>query len=132
MEKDKLEVIKEETKNKIILGKKLLSSFAIVNIVVSLISWFFNIYTFPFALISILLSLAIFLLSFAKVIWLINALYQAYWYLALLFSMIDGEWNFTLGVLSILIIGFNIISTIMIFFSEEVDEYLYERKTTKR
>lgn len=132
MKKDFLESIKEETKTKITLGRKLLISFALINIVISLLSWFFSIYSLPFALISILLSLAIFFLSFAKLIWLVNALYQSYWYLALLFAMIDAEWNFTIGMLAIFIIGFNIISTISIFFSESIDEYLYELKTTKR
>lgn len=128
---EQLNKIREETNLNIIKGKKQVICFALINIVVALLSWLFSIYSFPLVCVSIILSIIIFFFSITKFLWFVNSLYRAYWYLAILFSMMNNGWEGLLGIISILILVFDIYSSICMLFSKSVEEYLYERKSKK-
>ena len=91
---DKLRVIKEEEDYRIKLGRKYVLAFSIINVVATLLSWLFTIYNWPLVIISLLLSIALYFFSITKFLWLVNSLYRAYFYLAVIFAMINQDFEF--------------------------------------
>lgn len=131
MLEDKINKIREEENKRILVGKKYILWFVIINVIVSLLTWLLSIYTWPFAVISLLMSLLVYYFSFTKFLWLVNSLYRSYWYLAIIFAMMNDELELILLLISIMIIVFDIYSSVMIIFSKSIDDYLYARKTRK-
>lgn len=131
MLEDKINKIREEENKRILVGKKYVLWFVIINVIVSLLTWLLSIYTWPFAVISLLMSLLVYYFSFTKFLWLVNSLYRSYWYLAIIFAMMNDELELILLLISIMIIVFDIYSSVMIIFSKSIDDYLYARKTRK-
>ncbi len=125
---DQLSKIRKEIDLNVKKGKKKVICFAIINIIVALLSWLFNLYSFFLVCVCLILSIIVFFFPFAKFIWLVNSLYRSYYYLAILFSMINNGWESLLGIISILILFFDIYSSICMLFSKSIDEYLYARK----
>ena len=128
---DKLRVIKEEEDYRIKLGKKYVLAFSIINVVETLLSWLFAIYTWPLVIISLLLSIALYFFSITKFLWLVNSLYRAYFYLAVIFAMINQDFEFALFIIALFILIFDIYSSVKLLFSKSVEDYLYMRKTRK-
>ncbi len=128
---DKLRVIKEEEDYRIKLGRKYVLAFSIINVVATLLSWLFTIYTWPLVIISLLLSIALYFFSITKFLWLVNSLYRAYFYLAVIFAMINQDFEFALFIIALFILIFDIYSSIKLLFSKSVEDYLYMRKTRK-
>ena len=128
---DKLRVIKEEEDYRIKLGKKYVLAFSIINVVATLLSWLFTIYTWPLVIISLLLSIALYFFSITKFLWLVNSLYRAYFYLAVIFAMINQDFEFALFIIALFILIFDIYSSVKLLFSKSVEDYLYMRKTRK-
>ena len=128
---DKLRVIKEEEDSRIKLGRKYVLAFSIINVVETLLSWLFAIYTWPLVIISLLLSIALYFFSITKFLWLVNSLYRAYFYLAVIFAMINQDFEFALFIIALFILIFDIYSSIKLLFSKSVEDYLYMRKTRK-
>ena len=128
---DKLRVIKEEEDYRIKLGRKYVLAFSIINVVATLLSWLFTIYTWPRVIISLLLSIALYFFSITKFLWLVNSLYRAYFYLAVIFAMINQDFEFALFIIALFILIFDIYSSIKLLFSKSVEDYLYMRKTRK-
>ena len=128
---DKLRVIKEEEDYRIKLGKKYVLAFSIINVVATLLSWLFTIYTWPLVIISLLLSIALYFFSITKFLWLVNSLYRAYFYLAVIFAMINQDFEFALFIIALFILIFDIYSSVQLLFSKSVEDYLYMRKTRK-
>ena len=128
---DKLRVIKEEEDYRIKLGKKYVLAFSIINVVETLLSWLFTIYTWPLVIISLLLSIALYFFSITKFLWLVNSLYRAYFYLAVIFAMINQDFEFALFIIALFILIFDIYSSVQLLFSKSVEDYLYMRKTRK-
>ena len=128
---DKLRVIKEEEDYRIKLGKKYVLAFSIINVVETLLSWLFAIYTWPLVFISFLLSIALYFFSITKFLWLVNSLYRAYFYLAVIFAMINQDFEFALFIIALFILIFDIYSSVKLLFSKSVEDYLYMRKTRK-
>ena len=127
---DKLRVIKEED-SRIKLGRKYVLAFSIINVVATLLSWLFTIYTWPLVIISLLLSIALYFFSITKFLWLVNSLYRAYFYLAVIFAMINQDFEFALFIIALFILIFDIYSSVKLLFSKSVEDYLYMRKTRK-
>ena len=127
---DKLRVIKEED-SRIKLGRKYVLAFSIINVVATLLSWLFAIYTWPLVIISLLLSIALYFFSITKFLWLVNSLYRAYFYLAVIFAMINQDFEFALFIIALFILIFDIYSSVKLLFSKSVEDYLYMRKTRK-
>jgi hypothetical protein len=128
---DKLRVIKEEEDFRIKLGRKYVLAFSIINVVATLLSWLFTIYTWPLVIISLLLSIALYFFSITKFLWLVNSLYRAYFYLAVIFAMINQDFEFALFIIALFILIFDIYSSVKLLFSKSVEDYLYMRKTRK-
>lgn len=128
---DKLRVIKEEEDSRIKLGRKYVLAFSIINVVATLLSWLFTIYTWPLVIISLLLSIALYFFSITKFLWLVNSLYRSYFYLAVIFAMINQDFEFALFIIALFILIFDIYSSIKLLFSKSVEDYLYMRKTRK-
>lgn len=128
---DKLRVIKEEEDSRIKLGRKYVLAFSIINVVATLLSWLFTIYTWPLVIISLLLSIALYFFSITKFLWLVNSLYRAYFYLAVIFAMINQDFEFALFMIALFILIFDIYSSVKLLFSKSVEDYLYMRKTRK-
>ena len=128
---DKLRVIKEEEDYRIKLGRKYVLAFSIINVVATLLSWLFTIYTWPLVIISLLLSIALYFFSITKFLWLVNSLYRAYFYLAVIFAMINQDFEFALFIIALFILIFDIYSSVQLLFSKSVEDYLYMRKTRK-
>lgn len=128
---DKLRVIKEEEDYRIKLGRKYVLAFSIINVVATLLSWLFTIYNWPLVIISLLLSIALYFFSITKFLWLVNSLYRAYFYLAVIFAMINQDFEFALFIIALFILIFDIYSSIKLLFSKSVEDYLYMRKTRK-
>lgn len=128
---DKLRVIKEEEDSRIKLGRKYVLAFSIINVVATLLSWLFTIYTWPLVIISLLLSIALYFFSITKFLWLVNSLYRAYFYLAVIFAMINQDFEFALFIIALFILIFDIYSSVQLLFSKSVEDYLYMRKTRK-
>lgn len=128
---DKLRVIKEEEDSRIKLGRKYVLAFSIINVVATLLSWLFTIYTWPLVIISLLLSIALYFFSITKFLWLVNSLYRAYFYLAVIFAMINQDFEFALFIIALFILIFDIYSSVKLLFSKSVEDYLYMRKTRK-
>lgn len=128
---DKLRVIKEEEDSRIKLGRKYVLAFSIINVVETLLSWLFAIYTWPLVIISLLLSIALYFFSITKFLWLVNSLYRAYFYLAVIFAMINQDFEFALFIIALFILIFDIYSSVKLLFSKSVEDYLYMRKTRK-
>ena len=128
---DKLRVIKEEEDSRIKLGRKYVLAFSIINVVATLLSWLFTIYTLPLVIISLLLSIALYFFSITKFLWLVNSLYRAYFYLAVIFAMINQDFEFALFMIALFILIFDIYSSVKLLFSKSVEDYLYMRKTRK-
>lgn len=128
---EKLKEMREEENKSIGRGRKLVGSFVIINIVVTLLTWILSIYSWYIALISIAISLLIYFLSVTKFIWMINSLYRSYWYLAIVFSMMNQELELLLLLICVFIIAFDIYSSITLIFSKDCDNYLYEIKSRK-
>lgn len=128
---DKLRVIKEEEDSRIKLGRKYVLAFSIINVVATLLSWLFTIYTWPLVIISLLLSIALYFFSITKFLWLVNSLYRAYFYLAVIFAMINQDFEFSLFIIALFILIFDIYSSVKLLFSKSVEDYLYMRKTRK-
>lgn len=128
---DKLRVIKEEEDYRIKLGRKYVLAFSIINVVATLLSWLFTIYTWPLVIISLLLSIALYFFSITKFLWLVNSLYRAYFYLAVIFAMINQDFEFALFIIALFILIFDIYSSVKLLFSKSVEDYLYMRKTRK-
>lgn len=128
---DKLRVIKEEEDSRIKLGRKYVLAFSIINVVATLLSWLFTIYTWPLVIISLLLSITLYFFSITKFLWLVNSLYRAYFYLAVIFAMINQDFEFALFIIALFILIFDIYSSVQLLFSKSVEDYLYMRKTRK-
>ena len=128
---DKLRVIKEEEDYRIKLGRKYVLAFSIINVVATLLSWLFTIYTWPLVIISLLLSITLYFFSITKFLWLVNSLYRAYFYLAVIFAMINQDFEFALFIIALFILIFDIYSSVQLLFSKSVEDYLYMRKTRK-
>ena len=128
---DKLRVIKVEEDSRIKLGRKYVLAFSIINVVATLLSWLFTIYTWPLVFISLLLSIALYFFSITKFLWLVNSLYRAYFYLAVIFAMINQDFEFALFIIALFILIFDIYSSVQLLFSKSVEDYLYMRKTRK-
>lgn len=128
---DKLRVIKEEEDSRIKLGRKYVLAFSIINVVATLLSWLFTIYNWPLVIISLLLSIALYFFSITKFLWLVNSLYRAYFYLAVIFAMINQDFEFALFIIALFILIFDIYSSVQLLFSKSVEDYLYMRKTRK-
>lgn len=128
---DKLRVIKEEEDSRIKLGRKYVLAFSIINVVATLLSWLFTIYTWPLVIISLLLSIALYFFSITKFLWLVNSLYRSYFYLAVIFAMINQDFEFALFIIALFILIFDIYSSVKLLFSKSVEDYLYMRKTRK-
>lgn len=128
---DKLRVIKEEEDYRIKLGRKYVLAFSIINVVETLLSWLFTIYNWPLVIISLLLSIALYFFSITKFLWLVNSLYRAYFYLAVIFAMINQDFEFALFIIALFILIFDIYSSVQLLFSKSVEDYLYMRKTRK-
>ena len=128
---DKLRVIKEEEDSRIKLGRKYVLAFSIINVVATLLSWLFTIYTWPLGIISLLLSITLYFFSITKFLWLVNSLYRAYFYLAVIFAMINQDFEFALFIIALFILIFDIYSSVKLLFSKSVEDYLYMRKTRK-
>lgn len=128
---DKLRLIKEEEDSRIKLGRKYVLAFSIINVVATLLSWLFTIYTWPLVIISLLLSIALYFFSITKFLWLVNSLYRAYFYLAVIFAMINQDFEFALFIIALFILIFDIYSSVKLLFSKSVEDYLYMRKTRK-
>ena len=128
---DKLRVIKEEEDSRIKQGRKYVLAFSIINVVATLLSWLFTIYTWPLVIISLLLSIALYFFSITKFLWLVNSLYRAYFYLAVIFAMINQDFEFALFIIALFILIFDIYSSVKLLFSKSVEDYLYMRKTRK-
>ena len=128
---DKLRVIKEEEDSRIKLGRKYVLAFSIINVVATLLSWLFTIYTWPLVIISLLLSITLYFFSITKFLWLVNSLYRAYFYLAVIFAMINQDFGFALFIIALFILIFDIYSSVKLLFSKSVEDYLYMRKTRK-
>ena len=128
---DKLRLIKEEEDSRIKLGRKYVLAFSIINVVATLLSWLFTIYTWPLVIISLLLSIALYFFSITKFLWLVNSLYRAYFYLAVIFAMINQDFEFALFIIALFILIFDIYSSVQLLFSKSVEDYLYMRKTRK-
>ena len=128
---DKLRVIKEEEDSRIKLGRKYVLAFSIINVVATLLSWLFTIYTWPLVIISLLLSIALYFFSITKFLWLVNSLYRAYFYLAVIFAMINQDFEFALFIIALFILIFDIYSSVKLLFSKSIEDYLYMRKTRK-
>ena len=128
---DKLRVIKEEEDSRIKLGRKYVLAFSIINVVATLLSWLFTIYTWPLVIISLLLSITLYFFSITKFLWLVNSLYRAYFYLAVIFAMINQDFEFALFIIALFILIFDIYSSVKLLFSKSVEDYLYMRKTRK-
>ena len=128
---DKLRVIKEEEDYRIKLGRKYVLAFSIINVVATLLSWLFTIYNWPLVIISLLLSIALYFFSITKFLWLVNSLYRAYFYLAVIFAMINQDFEFALFIIALFILIFDIYSSVQLLFSKSVEDYLYMRKTRK-
>lgn len=126
---EQLDKIKKETELRIIKGRRFVISFSLINLILTIISFVFKIYSIYVAIASVALSILLFFISFTKFIWIINSLYRSYFYLALLFSMIDQGFDGVLGSICVFVIIFDIYSSISLLFSKSVEEYLYMRKT---
>ena len=98
---DKLRVIKEEEDSRIKQGRKYVLAFSIISVVATLHSWLFTIYTWPLVIISLLLSIALYFFSITKFLWLVNSLYRAYFYLAVIFAMINQDFEFALFIIAL-------------------------------
>lgn len=128
---EKLRLIKEEEDSRIKLGRKYVLAFSIINAAATLLSWIFTIYTWPLVIISLLLSIALYFFSITKFLWLVNSLYRAYFYLAVIFAMINQDFEFALFIIALFILIFDIYSSVQLLFSKSVEDYLYMRKTRK-
>ena len=124
---DKLKQIREEEDLRIKLGKKYTLAFAIINAVITLLSWVLSIYNLPIVIVSLLLSLSLFYISFTKFIWLVNSLYRSYWYLAIIFAMMNDEFSLALLVISLFIVVFDIYSSIVLIFSKSVESTSFDK-----
>ena len=85
----------------------------------------------PLVIISLLLSIALYFFSITKFLWLVNSLYRAYFYLAVIFAMINQDFEFALFIIALFILIFDIYSSVKLLFSKSVEDYLYMRKTRK-